>query len=279
MSATTTKQLRLRRADSCIACGTNLAVGDQAVWDKALRTITCLACLDARAHDEAEASPVPPEIQLSDPGASLEREYAKRVAARDQRVRERHPRIGGFLLAVSEEPASTRVFAQGAEGERRLAAKLEKGCDQALFLHNRRLGPGARSGDIDHLAVVPSGVWVIDAKHYPGAKVDVEVTGGIFGRTRREKLVVRGRDRTSLVTSLAKQHEAVSAALASYDVRVRALFCFVGAELPWLRVPTIQGFEVREIADTRKQLRVDGPLAGAMRQEIWEVLGRAFPPA
>ncbi|MEZ5193697.1 MAG: nuclease-related domain-containing protein [Nocardioides sp.] len=194
-------------------------------------------------------------------------------------MRERHPRLGGFLLAVTSEPASTRVFAQGAEGERRVAAKLEQGCTDVLFLHNRRLGPTSRSGDLDHLAVAPSGVWVIDAKHYPGAKVGVEISGGLFGRPRREKLVVGGRDRTSLVAGLTRQHEAVSAALASYDVPVRATFCFVGADLPWLRVPEVNGFAVRDIAGVRKQLRADGPLDAEARQEIWEALARAFARA
>ncbi|MEZ5095654.1 MAG: nuclease-related domain-containing protein [Nocardioides sp.] len=242
------------------------------------RTTTCLACAAGCSHRAAVARPRPADVQL-DPGASLEREYAKRVAARDQRVRERHPRLGGFLLAVTSEPASTRVFAQGAEGERRVAAKLEQGCTDVLFLHNRRLGPTSRSGDLDHLAVAPSGVWVIDAKHYPGAKVGVEISGGLFGRPRREKLVVGGRDRTSLVAGLTRQHEAVSAALASYDVPVRATFCFVGADLPWLRVPEVNGFAVRDIAGVRKQLRADGPLDAEARQEIWEALARAFARA
>lgn len=281
--ASSLKRLKLRRPDICAGCATDLAVGAEACWDRQARVTRCLACVKGTTAVALEPGVTPErghtEIQLSAPGASLEREYAKRVAARDQRVRERHPRIGGLLLALTDEPASTRVFAQGAEGERRLAAKLEKGCDDVLFLHNRRLGPGARSGDIDHLAIAPSGVWVIDAKHYPGAKVDVEVSGGFFGRPRVEKLVVRGRDRTSLVESLARQRQAVGAALASYDVPVRAMFCFIGAELPWLRVPEIQGYAVRGVSDTRKQLRAEGALDITARQEIWETLARAFGPA
>ena len=139
--SSTVRQLRLRRADVCCACSATLDIGAEAIWDRVARTATCRACAVAAAREPL------PEIELSRPGASLQREYAKRVAARDKRIRERHPRTGGLLLALTDEPASTRVFAQGAEGERRLAAKLEKGCDDVLFLHNRRLGPSARSGD------------------------------------------------------------------------------------------------------------------------------------
>ena len=65
-------------------------------------------------------------------------------------------------------------FAKGAEGERLVARMLEEKCPDVLFLHNRQRGSRARDGDIDHIAVAPSGVHVIDAKHYEGAKVDVK---------------------------------------------------------------------------------------------------------
>ena len=134
--------LRLRRADSCGHCGN-----------------------------------VVPDIQISSPGASLDREYERRSNARRSRVRARHPIIGGLLLALTDEPPSTRAFATGAEGERMVAAKLEKLCGEDLrFLHNRRRGPAARSGDIDHIAIAASGVYVIDAKHYKDAKVRVRQT-------------------------------------------------------------------------------------------------------
>ena len=233
---------------------------------------------DAHLSGPQEAPDLAP-IELSEPGASLAREYERRTAARERRVRERHPRIGGLLLAMTSEPASTEAFARGAEGERRVAKELERKCgDRALFLHNRRRGAGPRSGDIDHLAVAASGVWVIDAKHYRGAKVEVRRTGG--GRTPvTEQLVIRGRDRTVLVASMVKQIEAVREALADPEVLVRGMFCFVGAQLPWLRVPTIQGFALRETIDTIKQLRVEGPYDAGRRQEIWETLARNLPPA
>ena len=57
------------------------------------------------------------------------------------------------------------------------------------------------------------------------------------------------------------------------------LLCFIDAELPWLRVPEIQGYAIRGISDTRKQLRVDGPIDLARRQALWESLARTFEPA
>ena len=88
---------------------------------------------------------------------------AKHVEA----VHARHPHIGRALLAVRDEPRSVQAWAKGAEGERRLGAELDSLCRASIFaLHDRRI-PGSQA-NIDHLAVTPGGVYVIDAKWYSG---------------------------------------------------------------------------------------------------------------
>src|SRR5205085_1810838 len=83
-------------------------------------------------------------------------------------VRDAHPRIGSFILAVTSEPQSTRAWASGAAGERRVAERLAVlAGEDVLLLHDRRI-PGTRA-NIDHLAVGPAGVYVIDAKRYRDA--------------------------------------------------------------------------------------------------------------
>lgn len=215
----------------------------------------------------------------SEAGASLQREYERRKAAREKRVRERFPRAGGFLLAITPEAQTTEAFAKGAAGERRLAKLLEDKCPDVLFLHNRQRGTRARDGDIDHIAIAPSGVHVIDAKNYEDAKVDVIHEGGLFSE-RREILKVRGRDRTNLVTSLTRTHEAVEQALVGFaEVEVFGSFAFIGADLPLLRDLTVDGFPVRGRHGTRRALQEGGPLDATRRQQIWEHLARALPPA
>ena len=68
--------------------------------------------------------PSPTVVDVGDPGSSLQAEYERRSAARESRVRASHPRIGGLLLAVFNEPATTTAFSKGAVGERRVAARL-----------------------------------------------------------------------------------------------------------------------------------------------------------
>lgn len=113
-------------------------------------------------------------------GGSARREHARRRASREQRVRERHPVIGGALLALVGEPEHERSWLRGAEGEERAARELERRvAGKVVLLHDRRLSGRA---NIDHLAIAPSGVWVIDTKRYRGR---VEVKRPLLGRLSR----------------------------------------------------------------------------------------------
>ena len=69
-------------------------------------------------------------------------------------------------LRVHTEERAWRI---GADGEEAVAAKLAKlGADWRV-LH--AIPVGDRGSDIDHLVVGPSGVFTVNAKHHPGAKV------------------------------------------------------------------------------------------------------------
>src|SRR5215217_3006119 len=115
----------------------------------------------------AQAEPPDPELDTGTAGASARREHDRRRANRERRVREKHPHIGGALLALRDGPTHETVWARGAAGEERVAAYLAKHLnDDVVVLHDRRI-PGRRA-NIDHIAVAPSGVWVVDAKRYKG---------------------------------------------------------------------------------------------------------------
>ena len=69
------------------------------------------------------------------------------------------------------------------------------------LLHDRRMPRGR--GNIDHLAVAPTGVCVTDAKAHKGK---VRIARPVFGL---EKLLINSRDRTRLLDGLDRQVEAV----------------------------------------------------------------------
>jgi hypothetical protein len=277
------RRLQLRRPDTCATCSRPLAAGTSAWWDSSLRTVTCIDCVGETEVDEAPAGPAP--LTSGHAGASAEREYQRRRANREGRVRARHPRIGGVLLALSGQPVHERVWARGAAGEVAAAATLERECagSQVRFLHDRRM-PRTR-GNIDHIAIAPSGVWVIDTKRYTGK---VEVSTPWFGSP---KLKINGRNKSGLVAGLAKQHAAVRDSLSdgASPPPIHAAFCFLDADLPLgltsLPVPligtlAIDGYPCLYPRSLAKRLRqTDGPLDITAIHELYALLGRAFPPA
>ena len=79
-----------------------------------------------------------------------------------------------------------------------------------MVLHDRRIP--RRTSNIDHIAVGPSGVFVIDTKRYQGARVKKAYLGPIWNPGPAQ-LMVQGRNRTNLVSKTLPQSEAVSRAL------------------------------------------------------------------
>jgi hypothetical protein len=283
------KVLALRRPDACSRCSRPLAVGTKAAWDAAERRTYCLSChedpntaTDAPMPTPTVAVEVPLEQQGSG-GVSAQREYDKRSARRQQQIRQQHPRLGGLLLALSKEPTSTRVWAQGAAGERAVAAKLDALIgEHVAALHDRRLrrGDGSLSkANIDHVAVTPSGVWVIDAKSHQGS-LEVRRSGGLFS-PRVEALYINGRDQTRLVHGLVEQVDAVRRELLAVEARiaVQGALCFVGTDLPWFGSSSIAGVPLVGRRGLAKLLLRPGDVDTTDREAVAAFLNQRFPPA
>jgi len=220
------------------------------------------------------------DLDLGTAGASARREHERRRANREGRVRERHPRIGNLLLKLQDAPEHEKAWATGAAGEEVLAASLAKRCRDVLVLHDRRM-PRSRA-NIDHLAIAPSGVHVIDAKRYKGK---IEVRKPFFGE---EKLLIAGRDKTKLVESLKSQGDAVQSALDSIGqlAPVHTCFCFInpsgqsdGSGIPLIRTLSIGGCPLYYPRRLAKRLNQPGELDGDQIQLLSHSLARLFPPA
>jgi hypothetical protein len=233
-----TKQMALRRSDRCAVCSHDLPAGTRAEWNSELKEVICLDCVASRPATPAGTPPGGPEqvapadepIDVGVAGVSARKEYARRQAKRDRQLEQKWGtgRIGKIAKALSDDPQSTRAWKDGAVGEERVAAVLhERLGDSAVLLHDRKV-PGTR-GNLDHIAVASSGVWIIDAKRYKG-KVEKRDKGGWFKSDIR--LYVGGRDRTKLIEAMGWQHDAVFAVLALEDVPVHCALTFVGAEWP-----------------------------------------------
>ena len=158
-----------------------------------------------RAEVEAPAVDAPPE-DAGVAGSSARREYERRKAKDEERLRQKWGKLGGIAVALSDEKQSTKAWATGAVGEERLGARLDSLASESVaVLHDRRI-PGTKA-NIDHIAITRAGIWVIDAKRYKG-RPELKIEGGIL-RPRIEKVLVGRRDCTKLVDGVLKQVDLV----------------------------------------------------------------------
>jgi hypothetical protein len=283
------KRMRLRYAGSCRGCSAALAAGEWAIYFREAKQVACLVCHAAATPPEsselAANEPVTndPAMDVAPPapgqaGASARREYERRVAKREQRIRSAHPHLGGLMLALSEEPQSTQAWVRGAIGEEKLARQLDALVERgARVLHDRRI-PHSRA-NIDHLVIAPAGIFVIDAKRYsgrPGRKVE----GGVL-RPRTETLMVGGRDCSKLLAGMHKQLELVRAALPpDADPPVQGMLCFVDADWPVFGGNfSIGGIEVLWPKKIAERVFAPARLTEAEIGATYSKIAAAFPPA
>jgi hypothetical protein len=267
-----------------MACDLALAPGTMAFWDADAKTVTCLDCLaGADVSSSGESGGEELVLDRGVPGASARRRYERLHAQRETQAREKFGRLGGIYLALTYDPQSTVAWAQGSRGERVLGEYLERIQDEgvAVVLHDRRI-PGTRA-NIDHIAVTRSGtVWAIDAKNYSG-KVQRIDKGGWFSPDLR--LYVGRRDCTRLVHGMAKQVDAIRAALGDAVIRelsvsVRPGLCFVAAEWSLFAKP----FELGNVwigwpKALGQQLCREGALLGDELLFVARSVPAALPPA
>jgi hypothetical protein len=214
------------------------------------------------------------DVEPGSAGESAKREYERRRARRQARVEERNPRTAKLRIALARTPQSETAWAQGAAGEELVADSLASRCsERVVLLHDRRI-PGSRA-NIDHLAVAPSGVWVIDTKNYTGK---VRIERRLFGPA---KLRINGRDRTKLIDALDRQMAVVGAVVAELEaaVPVHGALCFVGAELPLFGTLRLRGYPLLWRKKLAKCLNASGPLQREQVSFLARELAGRFPPA
>jgi hypothetical protein len=218
---------------------------------------------------------VKPELDVGSSETSARREHKQPAANRERRVRTGHPRIGGLLLALQNEPHQRRAWALGATGEERVARTLSsRVSDDVVVLHDRRIR-GTRA-NIDHIAVAPGGVWVIDTKRYEGKQVQVQRP--LLGAPT---LRIGQRDETKLIHGLATQVALVETATRAVfpGAPIRGALCFVDADLPLIAKPSLCGCELLQPRTLAKRLNAPGPLSGADIEALAAHLARRFPSA
>ena len=279
------KRMRLRYAGACRVCGVELPAKVEAIYERTTKTVRCVSHDVRPAVEPAVVEVVEPAVvEVVEPavvevvesgtaGASARREFERRKAKREERIRTKHPKLGGLMLAVSDEQQSTTAWDIGALGEERLGKGLDRlASDTLRLLHDRRI-PRSKA-NIDHLAVTASGVYVIDAKKYRG-RPHLKIEGGLF-RPRVERLLVGSRDCTKLVDGVLKQVDVVRGLLDD-DVPVHGVLCFVEADWPLIGGTfTTRGVQALWPKKLYPKLQAEGPFTADTVAEIHRKLAHAL---
>ncbi len=168
-----------------------------------------------------------------------------------------------------------RDWRAGAVGESivgRLLAELDDRGVRAV--HDRRV-PGSL-GNIDHIAVTPRGVYVIDAKNYSGHP-RVEAEPGADPTPRR--LFIGRDDHTHLVHAVRGQVRVVKGALDDPTVPVRGVLCFVGAEWQVLNGYLVDKVGITSTDGLAALLVIPGPLNATRVDALHQRLTTTLEPA
>ncbi|WP_457253116.1 nuclease-related domain-containing protein [Pedococcus sp. P5_B7] len=142
------------------------------------------------------------------------------------------------------------AWAAGAEGERRVAAALEDLPDTWIVVHDRLLRPGRSEANLDHIAIGPAGVFLIDAKNRAGMVTEHE--GGLFQHRTRDGI----RETVSLADELKKVHGMAAYMAAESDAAVVPVLCLAGSRADDFGDPRlVRGIWVVPVAALSRWLR------------------------
>jgi hypothetical protein len=118
------------------------------------------------------------------------------------------------------------IDARGAAGEYlmdlRLHPDLTKG---EMILNDRRIPDG--DGNIDHVVVAPSGLWIIDSKSWTG-RIEYKGVKGMFDPI--EHLFVGERDCTYLVDDIYAQVIPVATLVNDRAVPIHSAIVFIDGD-------------------------------------------------
>jgi hypothetical protein len=170
------------------------------------------------------------------------------------------------MVAVLRLPPEALYWDKGARGERRTAEALQPLLSRGFVLFYGRQMPDSR-GDIDAIAIGPTGVWVVETKNLSGSVSIVN-----------DRLFVKDQLRQAMVEQVYREafavQQIVGELLAPAHTMVTPVLCIHGARLPWFHqsvggVDVVSGGKVAHLIGEGPQA-LDAPTV----QKVAEIADR-----
>lgn len=159
----------------------DVPTGTVEIEDGAERATTEAALIAWREQVLAETSAVAPPSQVDDApppevpdwqDLSLHRpgELVRAEALAEWEASKERSKLRAYGARVFNVHTQERAWRVGADGEEVIGTRLEKLVSKGWFvLHS--VPVGSRGSDIDHIVIGPGGVFTVNSKNHPGAKI------------------------------------------------------------------------------------------------------------
>ena len=242
------------------------------------------------------------EVVMSPAGASAQAEFERQRQRNRERIRRQWPFAIGITLVLMlmfyllvqaytdarwgavaagaialvmlygfVQSPKVDAWGTGAEGERATARDLA-GLGDAGFviLHDRRV-PGY-GGNIDHVAIGPTGVWAIETKSLRG-KVEIDGDDLKVGGYRRDKIV------DQVYREAVAVQVALGASVTKLGLTVTPVICLHRGELPFFN-KTVRGVRLASGRQLARLLRTgEARLTAEQVQTLAREADRLLTPA
>jgi len=181
---------------------------------------------------------------------------------------------------LSSERNETKSWSTGALGEEIVGRRLNALCDRGVIaIHDRRAPRGW--ANIDHIAVGPSGVYVIDTKRHVDQRIHV-VSSSVGARA--PQLMVGKWNKTQYVSKMGWQVDVVRGMVGDLgEVPIVPMLVFVEAQWPiWCYLglhSDIGGVLVRSPRQMAKVVSKSGPLGAETVERIARRISDRLGPA
>ena len=186
---------RLRFGGTCISCGVLVPPGGSGWHDPDAKKISCASC------GPGTTPPGPGPRALASP-------------------------VGGTSALNWSDHGNRLNRRKGAAAEYLMDTWLLRDLQAGEVILSDRRVPGGR-GNIDHVVIARSGVWVIDTKQLKG-RIEYRGARGILDAD--ERLFIGGKDCTHLTDGVYSQVIPVASVLGDRSIPIHPALVFVNGE-------------------------------------------------
>ena len=230
-------------------------------------------------HAEPTAMGTTPDAQpqpVPDPAEDLAARPAGAMAREQAVALKQAAPVRTFLARALGVHTDERAWRIGADGEEKVAAQLAKLASNDPRWHFLHAVPvGENGADIDHVVIGPGGVFTLNAKHHPGAKIWV---GG-------NTLMVNGQRQPYLRNSAheARRASRMLTAACGFPVAATGVVVPVGADDVVIKTPPTEVHVVyrRALAGWLRQqpavlpdATIEAVFTAARRSTTWTPIAR-----